>query len=30
MILVWTPSGISVQRHMAKLHVMGLGEQLKG
>jgi hypothetical protein len=30
MILIWTPSGTSLQHHMAKMHVMGLGEQLKG
>jgi hypothetical protein len=30
MILVWIPNGTSLQCHMAKVHVMGLGEQLKG
>jgi hypothetical protein len=29
-ILLWTPSSTSLQCHMAKVHVMGLGEQLKG
>jgi hypothetical protein len=29
MILVWALNGISLQRHMAKVHVMGLWEQLK-
>jgi hypothetical protein len=28
MILIWMPT--SLQHHMAKVHVMGLGEQLKG
>jgi hypothetical protein len=30
MILGWMPSGTSLQCHMAKVHVMGLEEQLKG
>jgi hypothetical protein len=29
MILVWMLNGTSLQHHMAKVHVMGLGEQLK-
>jgi hypothetical protein len=28
-ILAWTPSGTNLQSHMAKVHVMELGEQLK-
>jgi hypothetical protein len=30
MILVWMPSDSSLQYHMAEVHVVGLGEQLKG
>jgi hypothetical protein len=29
MILAWLLSGTSLQHHTAKVHVMGLGEQLK-
>jgi hypothetical protein len=30
MIVAWLPSGSSVQSHMAVVHMMALGEQLKG
>jgi hypothetical protein len=30
MILVWTLDGTSLQHHMAPVHVVGLGEQLRG
>jgi hypothetical protein len=30
MTLVWMLNGTSLQCHMAKVHVMELGEQLKG
>jgi hypothetical protein len=30
MILLWMPNGTSLQCQMAKVHVMRLGEQLKG
>jgi hypothetical protein len=30
MIMAWLPSGPSVQSHMAVVHMLALGEQLKG